>query len=39
MVVVDDDPEHKVIHHTVVTPGGSLTYETVANRKTTWNIE
>ncbi|MCC6354153.1 MAG: hypothetical protein IT577_09725 [Verrucomicrobiae bacterium] len=39
MVVVDDDPEHKVIHHTVVTPGGSLTYKTMANRKTTWITE
>ena len=39
MVVVDNHPDHKVIHHTVVTPGGTLTYKTEANRQTTWITE
>lgn len=39
MAVVDASPGHKVIHHTVVTPGGNLTYKTEANRQTTWITE
>jgi uroporphyrinogen decarboxylase len=39
MVVVDPNPDHKVIHHMVVTPGGQLTYKTEANRQTTWITE
>lgn len=39
MVVVDSNPEHKVIHHTIHTPGGTLTYKTEADRKTTWITE
>jgi hypothetical protein len=38
-VVVSDDPECRVIHHTIRTPEGKLTYKTEANRKTTWITE
>ena len=37
--VITSDPDHKVLHHTIVTPGGSLTYKTEGNRKTTWITE
>ena len=37
--VVRDAPDHKVLHHTIVTPGGKLTYKTEGNRKTTWITE
>lgn len=37
--VVDPDPDHKVIHHRITTPGGALTYKTEGNRKTTWITE
>lgn len=39
IAVVDPDPDHKVIHHTIHTPGGILTYKTEADRKTTWITE
>jgi uroporphyrinogen-III decarboxylase len=39
MEVVDPNPDHKVVHHTIVTPGGALTYKTEANRQTTWITE
>jgi uroporphyrinogen decarboxylase len=39
MVVVSSDPDHKVIHHTIHTPDGVLTYKTEADRKTTWITE
>ena len=39
MTVVDTSPDHKVIHHTIHTPGGVLTYKTEADRKTTWITE
>jgi hypothetical protein len=38
-VVVSADPECRVIHHTILTPEGKLTYKTEANRKTTWITE
>ena len=37
--VVDSSPDHKVLHHTIVTPRGRLTYKTAGNRKTTWITE
>ncbi len=39
MEVIDSNPDHKVIHHTVITPGGNLSYKTEANRQTTWITE
>lgn len=34
--VVDADPDHRVLRHTIHTPRGDLTYATESNRKTTW---
>ncbi len=35
-VVLDDSPDHRVIGHTITTPGGTLTYQTESDRRTTW---
>jgi hypothetical protein len=35
-VVMDSDPDHRVVHHTIGTPEGPLTYKTEGDRKTTW---
>jgi hypothetical protein len=37
--VVRDDPDDKVLDHTITTPGGRLTYKTGGNRTTTWVTE
>jgi hypothetical protein len=37
--VVSDDPDNRVYHHTIRTPGGALTYKTAGDRKTTWITE
>ena len=37
--VVKDDPDDKLLNHTIVTPGGKLTYKTGGNRTTTWITE
>lgn len=37
--VVKDDPEDKLLHHTIKTPEGELTYKTGGNLKTTWVTE
>ncbi len=37
--VIRDDPDDRLVHHTIVTPKGKLTYKTGANRKTTWITE
>ena len=39
ITVVDPDPDNRVIHHRIVTPGGELTYKAGANRTTTWITE
>jgi len=39
ITVVDSTSSHKVLHHVVVTPEGTLTYKTEGNRKTTWITE
>jgi uroporphyrinogen-III decarboxylase len=36
---VKDDPDDRIVHHTIRTPGGTLTYKTAGNRKTTWITE
>lgn len=36
---IDHDPDHRVCHHVIHTPGGELTYKTEGNRKTTWITE
>ncbi len=37
--VVNADPKNKVLHHTIVTPEGNLTYKTGGNLTTTWITE
>jgi uroporphyrinogen-III decarboxylase len=37
--VVDSNPEHRILHHTITTPEGMLTYKTGANSTTTWILE
>ena len=39
VVVVKDDPDDKLLDHTITTPGGVLTYKTGGNRTTTWITE
>jgi uroporphyrinogen-III decarboxylase len=36
---VDDDPDHRIIHHTIQTPERTLSYKTEGDRKTTWITE
>lgn len=37
--VVRDDPDDRLLHHVITTPGGRLTYKTGGNRTTTWMTE
>jgi uroporphyrinogen decarboxylase len=37
--VIKDDPDNKLLDHTITTPGGQLTYKTGGNRTTTWITE
>jgi len=37
--LVDPNPDHRVVHHTIRTPAGTLSYKTEADRKTTWITE
>ena len=37
--IVNDDPNDKLLDHTISTPGGQLTYKTGGNRTTTWITE
>ena len=37
--VISDDPDDRVVHHTIHTPAGKLTYKTGGDRKTTWLTE
>lgn len=37
--VVKDDPDDRIIHHTITTPHGVLTYKTGGNAYTTWITE
>ncbi len=37
--VIDPDPLNKVLHHTITTPEGTLTYKTCGNLATTWITE
>ncbi|HUW18802.1 MAG TPA: uroporphyrinogen decarboxylase family protein [Sedimentisphaerales bacterium] len=39
IAVVNSDPNNKLLHHTITTPGGTLTYKTAGNLKTTWITE
>ncbi len=37
--VVSADPQNKILHHTITTPKGKLTYKTGGNLTTTWITE
>ena len=37
--VISADPDNRIVHHTIHTPGGRLTYKTAGDRKTTWITE
>jgi uroporphyrinogen decarboxylase len=37
--VISNNPEKRINHHNIITPGGNLTYKTAGNRKTTWITE
>ncbi len=39
VTVVSDNPDHRINHHTITTPEGTLTYKTSGDRKTTWITE
>ena len=34
--IISDNPDNRIVHHTIETPGGDLTYKTSGDRKTTW---
>jgi uroporphyrinogen decarboxylase len=36
---VSTDPDHRITHHVIHTPEGTLTYKTAGNRLTTWLTE
>lgn len=38
-VIVSRNPEQRIVHHTIHTPDGILTYKSEGNRKTTWITE
>jgi len=37
--MISADPENRISHHVITTPGGKLTYKTAGDRKTTWITE
>ncbi len=37
--IVSSDPARKILHHTITTPEGELTYKTGSNSVTTWILE
>ena len=37
--VIRSEPDDRVVHYTIDTPGGQLTFKTAGNRKTTWITE
>jgi hypothetical protein len=39
IVVSSDEPDKKITHHVIHTPGGTLAFKTEADRKTTWITE
>ena len=39
LAVISDDPDDRIVHHTIKTPDGELTYKTAGDRKTTWITE
>lgn len=39
ITVIKDDPNERILHHVIATPGGKLTYKTRGDRMTTWVTE
>jgi uroporphyrinogen-III decarboxylase len=39
LTVISTDPDNRIVHHTIKTPGGELTYKSAGDRKTTWITE
>jgi len=39
ITIQSNDPENKILHHTIYTPEGELTYKTGGNSTTTWILE
>jgi uroporphyrinogen decarboxylase len=37
--IISNEAENRIVHHTIETPGGPLTYKTAGDRKTTWITE
>ena len=37
--VISSNPDNRIVHHTITTPEGKLTYKTSGDRKTTWITE
>ncbi|MHC4285183.1 MAG: uroporphyrinogen decarboxylase family protein [Planctomycetota bacterium] len=37
--IISDNPDDRIVNHTIVTPQGSLTYKTGGDSKTTWITE
>jgi uroporphyrinogen-III decarboxylase len=37
--IISDEPSNRIAHHTIHTPGGTLTYKTEGDEKTTWITE
>jgi len=37
--IISSNPDNRIVHHTIETPGGTLTYKTAGDRKTTWITE
>lgn len=37
--VISRDPDNRIVHHYIKTPGGNLTFKTSGDRKTTWITE
>jgi len=38
-ILISEDPDRRIVHHTIHTPKGALTYKTAGDRKTTWITE
>jgi uroporphyrinogen decarboxylase len=39
VTVISNNPDNRIIHHNIITPGGNLSYKISGNRKTTWITE
>jgi len=37
--IISDNPDNRIVHHAIRTPGGTLAYKTAGDRKTTWITE